>query len=222
MRGMVIVSMGVALALAISPGLAGAQGCAQQGYDDFFAAMQAPWPTWANPDISAIDVDWDGIPDPFQAALLAAAMCRYPAIQAAYDANLAAVNVLIAGDDDYWLGADGWSMPDGNATQIAVYSMWDSTTGALMWYFWMWEWPTLIPVPALQANGDLDQDGRTNLEEYQDVAAVGGGPMVFAQAAMDANNIWEGNPAVPVVGLVGLGLLAGACALGGALSLRKK
>ncbi len=72
------------------------------------------------------------------------------------------------------------------------------------------------------AGGDLDGDGRTNLTEYNQVVAVGGGIDTFVIAATDPDNFWPGNPELPVAGILGLGLLAGSLLAGAALAIRKK
>lgn len=76
------------------------------------------------------------------------------------------------------------------------------------------------------ATGDLDGDGLTNAEEYAAVAAVYSDAAVAAEIAAiaisDPYNFWPGNPELPVGGMVGLGLLAGALVLGGRLVIRKK
>ena len=41
------------------------------------------------------------------------------------------------------------------------------------------------------AKGDLDGDGTTNLEEYQNIVALGGTPIDFANSAIDPTN--DGN-----------------------------
>jgi hypothetical protein len=71
-------------------------------------------------------------------------------------------------------------------------------------------------------DGDLDNDGLTNGQEAALVTSVGGGRDLFVVAATSPDNLWPGNPMLPVGGLIGLGLLAGAMALGGARLIRKK
>ena len=44
----------------------------------------------------------------------------------------------------------------------------------------------------------------------------------FVNAAAQLSPFFPGNPEVPVAGIIGLGLLAGACAVGGASLLRRK
>jgi hypothetical protein len=68
----------------------------------------------------------------------------------------------------------------------------------------------------LSAEGDYDNDGYTDLQEYQFIAAQGGSPEQYAYAASGG----IAGLGVPVAGLMGLGLLAGACAVSGALSVR--
>ena len=67
--------------------------------------------------------------------------------------------------------------------------------------------------------GDYDGNGDTNAEV---AAAVGSDPEAFVAAASGANVWYTGNPALPVAGIFGLALLAGACVMGGAASIRRK
>jgi PKD repeat protein len=76
--------------------------------------------------------------------------------------------------------------------------------------------------PLFGADGDVDGDGKTNLEEYEAVMAAGGDIDTFIDAATDPYNFWDGNPDLPVAGILGLGLLAGTMLAGAALAIRKK
>lgn len=67
--------------------------------------------------------------------------------------------------------------------------------------------------------GDYNGNGDTNAEV---AAAVGSDPEAFVAAASGANVWYTGNPALPVAGIFGLALLAGACVMGGAASIRRK
>jgi len=67
--------------------------------------------------------------------------------------------------------------------------------------------------------GDYDADGNTNLVTYNATKATIEG---FVAAASGANLFWPGNTNMPVAGVLGLMALAGACALGGATSIRRK
>jgi hypothetical protein len=78
------------------------------------------------------------------------------------------------------------------------------------------------PSEPFSANGDLDNDGLTNLEEAAQVRAAGGGMELFVLAATNPVNLWPDNPAVPAGSMVGLCLLVGAIAFGGARIVRKK
>ena len=70
--------------------------------------------------------------------------------------------------------------------------------------------------------GDMDGDGLTNAEEYAAVIAAGGDNGLAMLAIMDPNNLWHGNPALPIGCLAGAALLSSMIALGGAFAIRKK
>jgi len=74
----------------------------------------------------------------------------------------------------------------------------------------------------LSALGDFDDDGVSNLVVYQGIVASGGGIADFVAAATGSNPFWPGNPNLPVAGLLGLGVMAGALVTGGAFKLRKR
>ncbi len=70
---------------------------------------------------------------------------------------------------------------------------------------------------------DYNGNGDTNAEVYQSVVVTGGGSRAdFVAAATGANPYYNGNPALPVAGLLGLSLLAGAFGVAGAMVIRKK
>jgi hypothetical protein len=70
---------------------------------------------------------------------------------------------------------------------------------------------------------DYNGNGDTNAEVYQSVVVQGGGSRAdFVAAATGADPYYEGNPALPVAGLLGLSLLAGAFSVAGAMVIRKK
>jgi hypothetical protein len=66
--------------------------------------------------------------------------------------------------------------------------------------------------------GDYNENGDTNAAVYDSV----GGGAAFVAAASGAEWQYPGNPGVPVAGIFGLALLAGACVMGGAASIRRK
>ena len=67
--------------------------------------------------------------------------------------------------------------------------------------------------------GDYNGNGDTNAQVED---AVGSDPATFVAAASGANVWYSGNPEMPVAGILGLALLAGACVMGGAASIRRK
>ncbi len=75
---------------------------------------------------------------------------------------------------------------------------------------------------AIAANGDLDGDGKTNLQEAQEVIAVGGGMELFVRAATDRTNMWPGNPEIPVGTIATLGVITGILIAGGSVLIIRK
>ncbi len=76
---------------------------------------------------------------------------------------------------------------------------------------------------AIAANGDLDGDGKTNLDEANEVIAVGGGMELFVKAATDKTNLWPGNPEIPVGTIATLGAITGILIVGGSIiAVRRK
>jgi len=68
------------------------------------------------------------------------------------------------------------------------------------------------------ATGDLDGDGRSNIQELDDVIPVDRQyeRALFVEAATDPLNFWPGNDALPVGSAVSLSVLSSLLALGGA------
>ena len=79
----------------------------------------------------------------------------------------------------------------------------------------------LTNMPYLSAFGDADGDTKTNIEEWDEVMAAGGGIDTWLDAATDPDNFWAGNPDMPVAGILGLALLAGSMLAGAALAICK-
>ena len=72
------------------------------------------------------------------------------------------------------------------------------------------------------ADGDYNGDGITNKQAYDLVTAAGGDRFTFVRAAAGNSPFWTGNTALPVTGLIGLAILACACAAAGTFSTRRK
>jgi hypothetical protein len=158
-------------------------------------------------------------------ALLAVAMCEHPEVQDVFDANLA-----VALDADHY-GAEGEddNRTNGLAEVAAAYATMsqrgiDMAVAYLLWIstegFVPWNTIGKTATEPLAADGDYDNDGFTNLDEYEFVSGNGGTPEDYAIAASGG----EGGPElqVPVASILGLGLLAGACLIGGARALSRK
>ncbi|MBI2424037.1 MAG: hypothetical protein HYV27_14495 [Candidatus Hydrogenedentes bacterium] len=147
------------------------------------------------------DGDYNGIYDRYEFALLAQAMCGNPAIAASYAANLE----LYAAT---WFGCCG-PVENGGAAMETI-----STEGASFVNTWLGTYgngPYASAKAAgepLAADGDYDNDGLSNLDEFNAVITAGGDPALFAQAASDPSPFWAGNPALPTVDLTGLAAAA--------------
>jgi len=198
-------------------GIAGAQS-----YETLFASFETGgWPTFSSSDLSGPDHNWNGVPDPFELGLLATAMAEDPAVQAAYDANLAIAQQYIA-------SAQGveWGLTAADAVQVACYATFDPSYGAIDWYFWVPEpfRSQFTPVASLAADADFDGDGIANLTEYNTALTTSfANPVGFGQMACRYwGPFYPGNQALPVAGLAALGVLGGIVAAGGALKLRRK
>jgi hypothetical protein len=73
----------------------------------------------------------------------------------------------------------------------------------------------------LSPEGDLDGDGWTNLQEYNNIITSGGDEQEYIQAAMNPNVNGLGlNPGLPVAGGTGLMLLIGAFGAAGVLRVK--
>lgn len=70
--------------------------------------------------------------------------------------------------------------------------------------------------------GDYNDNGDLNVGVYNGVVRDGGDRAEFVARASGAELFYVGSPAVPVAGILGLALLAGACVMGGAASIRRK
>lgn len=169
-----------------------------------YAVAYADWPE--------TDLDSNGIPDKFEYAMLAYAMCKNPAVVAAYQSNLDAM-------EPHWTG--GW-------TSFAVmHAAWGTVSQSMIDALQAYAWGVdgLIPYTdakalnePLSAEGDFDGDGYTNFQEYEFIAAQGGSPANYAYAASGG----VAGPGLPVAGVLGLGLLAVAFAAGSARKFRSK
>jgi hypothetical protein len=71
--------------------------------------------------------------------------------------------------------------------------------------------------------GDYNLDGVTNATVFSNLTSAGAATRpAFVKAASGLDPYWAGRAGLPVAGLLGMALLAGVVALGGALSIRKK
>lgn len=182
----------------------------------------------------------DGLPDSFQMALVEYCLCN-PNSRAHADtlAGFLHNKALFATDMSVLAAAVGLG-PEDLAPQIrdllpAMIGTSQAMKDTIHWLFLQLT-GGLIGLPSYQqyvvfgvgktaeepfsAEGDFDNDGIPNLDEYQAVIEAGGDMDLFVQAASDPYNLWPGNPALPATGVVALGLLLAA--LGGMAVRRKK
>lgn len=217
-KALVIVFCAMALLAVSQP--ATAASCVEQKFAAMAADFADPWwPTFSLSDFSGPDHNWNGVPDPYEVALLAQVLCSDPAAQAVYDANLV-IGQQWCIDDPYVWGP----IPLSFGTQIAAYASLNSG-GTLDWYLWT-GWLTglqALPNSAdLAPDADYDGDGMTNGAEALLVIAAGGTPTDFAVAATSPVLLGVTPESLPVGSLVGFGLLGGACVFGGIAAIRGK
>jgi hypothetical protein len=196
-------------------------------------------PDWSTRDFEGWpgqDPSGDGLPESYQMALITAVICDsdYWA-SASVLAQLGENATLYSADlDDLGIGG---ILKDSAAVMAAMMGTSEAMKTTWNGVFMLFGVPEGLPRIAqykvftgsgkasneiFSADGDLDGDGLTNQEEYDQVVAAGGDRDVFVRAAMDPGNFWPGNPALPLAGLLGLALLSGAASVGGVYVIRKK
>ena len=170
------------------------------------------WTTYSLWDIEGVEAGLpgpfgDGIPDLWQLALFADSYCNpsrwlHNEAVAAYEANLAAVTSELPERSDVWK----WI-----AASVSLSSrMRDTVCALFLLNAANYEVVTLpgkgVNEP-FSAEGDCDNDGTSNIEEYEYVVSCGGDINAFVTAASENSPFWQGNPALPVAGTVGFLLL---------------
>lgn len=176
------------------------------GFDGFAAAMSGAPPGFqfyypgywdyglGGPgDPLAQDADENGIPDHFDFAFLARAMCADPAVDAHYHAALAYQQAIwVVGGVDYsYGGINGIAALDTMSSGAAPLIAWTSGSGY---------GPYTDGGEPLAGEGDFDGDGYSNLDEYESVAAANGDPAAYAEAAVNpglAGNVPIAPPGAP-------------------------
>ncbi len=188
----------------------------------------------------------DGVPDAFQLALVENALCQYSyiwdqeCIVNAFLSNKAAfaqdVQALIQVDPDLAALSEfnnlfAALLGTSTVMQNTIDALVLQRTGGVSGLPHLDEYlifgvgcggPSKDVDEPFSAPGDFDRDGLSNLEEYNQVLAAGGDIDTFVAAASDPSPFWPGNPALPVAGLAGLGVLAAAFVVGGAFAVRKR
>ena len=80
----------------------------------------------------------------------------------------------------------------------------------------------LAKADALAPNGDADGDGVTNIQEYNNVIAAGGGIAEYVQAVYNPLTDGSDLASLPVAGLAGLGALFSVLGASTAMVARRK
>ena len=170
------------------------------------------WTNYSMWDIEGVEAGppgpfGDGILDLWQLAMFADSYCNpnrwlHAQAVAAHEANLLAVMAE-------W--PEGTNLHEWIAASVSLSSRMRDTVCALFGLNPENYEPVTLPGKGVNepfsAEGDCDGDGFSNLEEYEYVVAYGGDMEAFVIAASENSPFWNGNPAVPVAGIIGLLLL---------------
>lgn len=210
------------------------------------------WQTWADIDMEKFDLFLagdpvtvgDGLPDRYQVALVqyvldSPGVPDHDRIVQEFQENLALLRqdadwlsqnavgdyMALKSYDELFAAMLGFSAEMQAAVNAFVKVSADGTTGlphiADYHVFGLGSGGKTAAEP-YSAEGDLDHDGFTNVDEYQQVAAFGGGPDMFASLAFDQYNIWAGNPSVPTLGQVASIVLMGLLSFAGYRATRSR
>lgn len=186
------------------------------------------------------DVTGNGIPDKFELGMVCAGLANSihgSGVDTALVANGVAIEAsdLVSQGGEWWWGAPvplAFFATISQAWCDAIEAQYPALDGLLAPY--TYDTGGKVVVEPLAADGDFDGDGYTNLEEYR-AAATGDNTVPAAdqdnliletmELATTESGIWPfvaSNENLPAAGGLGLGLLAAAAALGGAVALRRK
>ena len=206
------------------------------------------WLDWINGGQHGAEPDLgDGIPDAWQVALLAEVLdwlwspekgewCDYAhAVRDTFEANYAAwttaINARLVGETDPDMIALLETLRDDVGLFLAAVlclsqDAQDGYLGLLSAMgitgnFVAFSDDAKAANEPFHAEGDIDNDGKTNLEEYTCVVDNGGDIDIFLQAALYDDPFWPGNPDLPALTGLALILLAAACGLCGAEASRR-
>ena len=154
----------------------------------------------------------DGIPDLWELRLLGDAYCNdhhwlHELVASVYEANLAMLlSEMPEAASPHWAAAAMGLSAEMRAAICAIYGL-DPNHYQVCRVGKTTEEP-------FSAEGDCDGDRISNLDEYEYVVSAGGDIEAFMMEAGENNPFWNGNPAVPAAGLIGLALLAISVGLG--------
>lgn len=170
-----------------------------------------------NHAVVTCDANSNGMIDSWELAIVGAVLCNsghplYASVEAAFQAHIAQLeselNPIVAGNPDH--------IHDYMAAHMLC-----STAACDFWVNYLTLGGTYAPFTVgpdepLSPGGDLDGDGATNQEEYENIRAAGwfGWRSAFYEAVADDTD--DGTIALPATGRMGLGFLAGACVIVGA------
>lgn len=203
-----------------SIGAAGSSVAADRGASlgPLLGLNEQDWTNYGAWDIEGVEAGppgpfGDGIPDLFQLALFAESYCNdqhwlHDETVAAYETNLTAIFSDIAMQEYPQAHCNIWAWI---ATSVSLSSRMRETVCALFGLnadnYVVVTLPGKTVNEPFSAEGDCDGDSVSNIDEYEHVVSCGGDMEAFVIAASENSPFWEGNPAVPLAGIIGLLLL---------------
>jgi hypothetical protein len=177
--------------------------------------------THGKTDWSLVDLDNDTVPDFPALILLDAAVVQASATASALGIGLTPPTLSLDAD----ALVNGTSLFDAVLQFDPDFGAFGSNPIAFGAFFGPVSMPTNATI--YSDFGDYNGDATAADPSYNDrlsfrIGEAGGTTDEFVQAAVGLSPFWPGNPNVPVAGIVGLGILAGGCAVSGAMFIRRR
>jgi len=166
------------------------------------------------------DANSNGMIDSWELAIVGAVLCDsghslYASVDAAFQAHV----TQLEGETDPVVQTYGEAIHDYMAAHMLC-----STAACDFWVDYLGLTGTYAPFTVgpdqpLSPEGDLDGDGTTNQEEYDNIRDAGyfGGRAAFYAAVADSGD--DGTIALPATGRMGIAFLASACVIVGAFAI---